>query len=443
MPIETYAQALDFWFSRINYEQRGMPGDLRALKLDRMRWLLEHLGNPHLGYPIIHITGTKGKGSTAAMLDRILRAAGYRTGLFTSPHLVQVEERVQVDGRPISPADLTVHMQRVEQATHAVEARGEAPTFFEIMTALGFLYFKAQAVQAAVVEVGLGGRFDATNVCEPAVSVITSISFDHMEQLGHTLAAIAGEKSGIIKPGRPVVSGVVEAEPRAVIAARAQELAAPLWELGREFNFDYHPGDVARDQRPLVRLRMDKTGPWHELALWGDHQGANAAVALAVVARLRRDGWSIPDQALDVGLRSVVWPARLEILARDPWIILDCAHNDASIQMLVRWLTERLPPCRRTLLFAASRDKDLERILPWLTPHFHAAVMTRYSSSARGADPHDLAQRWLAAGGRTVSVEGSPAAAWSTLVPRLAPGDLLCVTGSVFLAGEIRALAVP
>ena len=215
----TYEQAIRFWFDRVNYEQRSpKPSDL---KLDRMRALLARLGDPQQYLRIVHVAGSKGKGSTSAMLAAILRRAGYRTGLYTSPHLCRVEERIQVDGAAISAEELAVLMEDLRPAVEALDARRPAGTagvtFFEIATALGLLHFIRRRVEAAVLEVGLGGRFDATNVCSPLVAVLTSISYDHQQQLGNTLASIAREKAGIVKPGRPTVSGVRAPEARAVI----------------------------------------------------------------------------------------------------------------------------------------------------------------------------------------------------------------------------------
>ena len=229
----TYDEAVAFWFGRINYEVRSAaPGDL---KLERMRALLRLLGDPHHRVRAVHVTGTKGKGSTAAMLDAVLRAARYRTGLFTSPHLVRVEERIAVDGEPISPAELAVRMAEVAPAVRELDAGpGPPPTFFEISTALGFLHFTCRRVELAVIEVGLGGRFDSTNVCRPLVSIVTSVGLDHTAQLGPTLEAIAFQKAGIIKPRVPVVIGVTTSGPRGVIERIALEKQAPVRQLGRD-----------------------------------------------------------------------------------------------------------------------------------------------------------------------------------------------------------------
>jgi dihydrofolate synthase / folylpolyglutamate synthase len=448
MSIQTYQDALHYWHCRVNYEQRGMPTDLGELKLERMRLLLEQLGRPEARLRIIHIAGTKGKGSVAAMLANILRCAGHRTGLFTSPHLTHVEERVQIDGQPIAPADLTRHMQEIERAAGRVEALGEAPpTFFEIITALGLLHFAAEGVDFGVLEVGLGGRFDATNACTPLVSIITSISYDHTEQLGTTLDRIAFEKAGIIKPGIPVVSGVLAPEARAVIARIAQERQAPLYQLEEDFTYTWQPGDIVADRKPRLAWKNSRRSlvlEGLELGLWGQHQGQNAAVALEAIALLNEliSSQKIDREAVAAGLRTVDWPARCEIVSRRPWIVLDCAHNIASMHALLDTLAA-IPARQRYLLFAASRDKDLAGMLQLLAPHFGYVVFTQYASSSRGADASTLAQLWHTHSGKTAEIISSSAAALESLRSRVAGDDLLCITGSVFLAGELRPLLLP
>jgi dihydrofolate synthase/folylpolyglutamate synthase len=438
MSIETYEQAVQYWNSRVNYEKVGMPQDLRTLKLDRMRLLLQLLGNPQEQYRVIHISGTKGKGSTAAMLASILRASGHRTGLYTSPHLVHIEERVQINGDPIPAEDLVSCMRTVAAACEEVERRGETgPTFFEIITAVGVLHFARRQVDWAVLEVGLGGRFDATNACRPEVAVITSISLDHMEQLGPDLESIAFEKAGIIKPGQPVIVGVREEGPRAVIEQVARERKAPLQLLGRDFERDWQPGDPARLVWPQVRLRTEPPGPWLTLPLWGEHQADNAAVALATVNVLRQNGVSITDEQVRVGLANTTIPARLEIVGRRPWLVLDCAHNVASIERLVEWL-QHIPARRRLMLFAISRDKEITEILRLLLGQVTEMCFTRYRSSARGADPAELLNQWQALGGPGGTVTEPADMAWASLKRQGGPDDLVCATGSVFLAGEVR-----
>jgi len=442
-PTLSYQEALAFWYGRVNFEQRtAQPSDL---KLDRMRTLLSLLGDPHENLRIIHVAGSKGKGSISAMLAAILRHARYRTGLFTSPHLCRVEERIQVDGQPIRPEELIALLTEVSSAI-AHSPLADACTFFEIATAIGFLHFVRRRTQATVLEVGLGGRFDSTNVCDPAVSVISSISIDHTQQLGNRLSSIAFEKAGIIKPGRPAVSGAVAPEAREVIKRICRERGTTLCELGVDFHFSYEPGHV--NSTPSVnpsRVQITTTRrrwPVMELSLLGEHQAANASVVVACIEELRDQGWHIPDAAVAAGLADVRWPARMEVIGCRPFVVLDCAHNVASAEALVETLSHSFPPTRRWLVFAGSSDKQLGEMFQVLAPHFHHAFLTRYENGSRSVPPEELAGLLTHAGTLPFTLCPTPAEAWRAACAQAAPADLICITGSVFLAGELRPLLV-
>jgi dihydrofolate synthase/folylpolyglutamate synthase len=422
----TYDEALAFWYGRINYEVRSArPGDL---KLERMRALLQLLGNPHERVRLIHVTGTKGKGSTCAMLAAILQAAGYRVGLFTSPHLEHVEERIQVDGVPISHRELTTRVAEVAAAVHHLEGnresadRSASPTFFEIGTALGFLHFWYRRCDLAVIEVGLGGRFDSTNVCRPLVSVITNIGFDHMAQLGHTLEEIAYQKAGIIKRRVPVVSGVTQPGPRSVIRRVAAELNAPL-------------------------IEVDAAASHWIPALPGSHQVANAAVAVAAINQLQAAGLPIADTAIHRGLREVRWPARIELVSQRPAVVLDTAHNVPSVEALLATLREFVPQANhKAVVFAVSADKQYPEMLQLLAGYFDHFHLTRHGNP-RGVPPEKLAAVLAeVAPGTPYTLHSSGAEAWHAARSAATETDLVCITGSVFLAGEVRPLlsaAVP
>ncbi len=436
----THAEALAFWHGRVNFEVKAAaPADL---KLERMRALLARLGDPHLRYRVVHVTGTKGKGSTAAMITAGLRAAGHRVGLFTSPHLERVEERVQVDGEPIRPAELAAGMADIAAAVRAMDREPHPPaSFFEVGTALGFLHFARRRVGVAVVEVGLGGRFDSTNVCRPAVCVVTSVGLDHTAQLGNTVEAIAFQKAGILKRQVPAVSGVTEPGPAAVIAAVAAEVGAPLWRVGREITYEYVPPKApGRSSRGFADIVTPlRTRARLELTLLGRHQAANAAVAVAALDLLAAQGLPVPDAAIRAGLRMVRWPARVELVSTAPAIVLDTAHNLPSIDALLATLAESVPVAgRRAVVFACSADKPFADMLARLAGYFHHLHLTRYGDNPRCVPPEKLADA-LPADTR-FTVHPTAAGAWAAARAAAGPDDLVCVTGSVFLAGELQPL---
>jgi dihydrofolate synthase/folylpolyglutamate synthase len=432
----TYDDAIGFWYGRINYEVRSArPSDL---KLERMRALLRRLGDPHERLRAVHVTGTKGKGSTCAMLASVLQTAGYRVGLFTSPHLTCVEERVQVNRVPIGPAELTALMADVAPAVRELEADATypPPTFFEIGTALGFLHFVRRRCDVAVIEVGLGGRFDSTNVCHPLVSVITNIGFDHMAQLGRTLEEIAYQKAGIIKRRTPVVSGVTQPGPRDVVQRVAEEMDAPLWEPGRRGEKTEGPYGL---NLPLSSLPLSPS-----VSLPGAHQRANAALACCAIERLREAGLTVSGSAVARGLAELKWPARIELVSTDPAVILDTAHNVPSAEALVDTLREFFPvPGRKRVVFAVSSDKQYAEVLRILTGYFDHFHLTRYSNNPRSV-PQEKLVAVLAdvAPGKPFTVHPTSTDAWSAARAAAGEHDLVCITGSVFLAGELRPVLV-
>jgi dihydrofolate synthase/folylpolyglutamate synthase len=450
---DSYQAALAFLYRRIDYERAlAMPYSGRELKLDRMRELLRRLGDPQERLAIVHVAGTKGKGSTSAMIAAALSAAGYSTGLYTSPHLERLEERFQVDGLACGTEELVeltniLHPVVAEmdlEASCAAPA-DTGPTYFELTTAIGLLHFVRREVDAAVVEVGLGGRLDSTNVCTPRLTVITSISFDHMKQLGNTLEAIAREKAGIVKPGVTMISGVTAAGPRREIEQICQQQSAPLVQLGRDFDFAYHPA-VAGDTSaaPSIDYVSHTQGREQfrrgvELGLLGAHQGANAAVALAALDQLTLQGWNISESSVRRGLGEVRWPARIEVVARRPTVILDAAHNGASIAALVQTLRESVTARRRILVFATTRDKQVSEMLSVLLPHFDQVILTRYENNPRGVPADELAATARQMTDSAVQICPSPESAWRAACELASDDDLICVTGSFFIAAEMRS----
>jgi dihydrofolate synthase/folylpolyglutamate synthase len=456
LAVSDYPSALAFLFERINYERTSqIPYQSGEFKLDRMRELLRRLGDPHLQVPFVHVAGTKGKGSTASMIAAVLKEAGYRTGLYTSPHLEHIEERFVIDGVACSARELVELTQAVEPIVRAMDDEGvnltlRGPTFFEITTAMVFVYFARQPVDIAVLEVGLGGRLDSTNVCQPAVSVITSISFDHTRQLGNTLTAIASEKAGIIKPGVPVVSGVVSPEPRDAIARIAAEQGAPLMQRGRDFSANVVSSNDSRELRGAEIVYEETTvfGPRRidgiHLSLLGEHQVENAATAMAALGVLAHQGWNISDDAIRRGLARTKCAARIEVVSQQPLVVIDTAHNAASMEALCQTLAslQRQP---RILVFATSRDKDLAAMVRILLPHFDHLILTKYVMNPRArtieeALPIVEEELFRLTNGQRPQVHqaAEPLAAWQ-LARRLASDEaLICITGSFFLAAELR-----
>jgi dihydrofolate synthase/folylpolyglutamate synthase len=448
IPFDTYEQALQFLFGRINYERLHAEAySAQDLKLDRMRWLLKLLSNPQDELPAVHVAGTKGKGSTCAMVASILSAADHRAGLYISPHISAFEERMTVNGRRPSPEELVALVNRVRGPVAEMDNLPQRmpPTYFEIATALAWLYFLDQQASVAVLETGLGGRLDSTNVCRPIVTCITNISRDHTHLLGNTVRQIATEKAGIIKPGVPVVSGVAEAETIDVIARAADGHGAPLWLLNRDVvltDVERNAPD-GREAETRISVRTP-LGVWQHVRvpLRGRHQRENTALALAIVDRLRLAGWEISDDAVHAGLRQVDWPARVEVVGRSPTVVIDAAHNWASAKALVTTLREEFPQRRRIVIFASTRDKDVRGQLRLLLPEFDTVILTRYVDNPRSVPPEELRNIAARLSDQPVHVAQEPVSAWK-LARRLAgPDDLIVVTGSFFLVAELRDLIV-
>lgn len=446
--------AHEFLLARINYENFAtVPYHEREFRLDRMRELLARLGDPARALRIVHVAGTKGKGSTAAMIAAMLSAAGYRTGVFSSPHLARIEERMALAAGPCSAEQFVELVELVRPSVEAMDA-GEPEqvrrlTYFEITTAMALVFFAREKVEWTVLEVGLGGRLDSTNVVRPRVSVITSISYDHMRQLGPTLAAIAFEKAGITKPGVPVVSGVVGEEPQRVIADVSRERGCELWQLERDFRFDYraprHLDDGAASGALDWQLHRDARDVEYrdlQLSMPGRHQAANASVALATLAVLESDQCRYEEAALRAGLASATCPARVEVLARRPTVVLDAAHNGASVAALLQTLAESFSPRRKRLIFATSRDKDVAAMLTLLLPAFDEVIFTRYTSNPRGMPPEELLALASEISLAPCKVERDIASAWQEVRRTAKPTDLICLTGSFFGAAESREVVL-
>lgn len=394
--------------------------------LDRTRALLAALGDPHKGLRFVHVAGTNGKGSTAAMLDSCLRCAGYRVGLFTSPYINRFNERIQVDGVPIPDGDL---VRLVEQVRPAASAMADVPTEFELITALGMLYFAQERCDIVVLEVGLGGALDSTNVIDPpACAVITALGMDHVKELGPTLADIAAAKAGIIKPGSPVVSYGGAPEADRVIAAAAAACGAPLT-----------VADFARltlRGAGLEGQTFDYDGlTGLTLPLLARYQPRNAVVAIEALRALRARGWQIPDSAIRQGLAQVRWPGRFELLRRDPPFLLDGSHNAHGMRATADSLRALFPGEKFVFLVSIMADKDADEMLRLLLP-LAKGFVTVTAPSPRAIPASELAARIEGLGGRAEPAGGIPAAV--ARVWELAAGGPAAALGTLYFSGEVR-----
>lgn len=441
-----YQRALDELFGSLNYERTpDAARSLQDFRLNAMRTLLQDLGNPQEQLPTVHVAGSKGKGSTATMIARIVEAAGFRVGLFTSPHVDRFEERFTVNGMAPSRKQVADLFDRLREVIRQRRLQNPefAPTFFEMSTALGWMSFLEQKVDLAVMEVGLGGRLDSTNVCKPSVTVITSISRDHTRLLGDTLSAIAREKAGIIKPGVPVVTHLTDAGAAQVTEEIARERGAPHYRLGHEFRHVPHEQTGIVQTAPAC-YSFDFHGlktDWTDLALSmpGEHQTRNAALAVAVSRLLAGQGWNIPEAAVRQGLKNACCPLRVEVLRRDPLLIVDAAHNPASIAALCETL-KTVKAKRKIAIFGSSRDKETDVLLSLLNESMDELWLTRFTNNPRAVELPELqrlAEKLLT---RPFQLFPTIREALSAVQAEASPEDLICVTGSFFLAAEAKAI---
>ena len=438
-----YNQALDYLYSFVDYSLKHISELAKAeFNLDRMFALMEELGNPQNKYPIIHVAGTKGKGSVAALCASALKAAGYKTGLYTSPHLWDYVERIQINGEPISHEHL---IELVEEVKPAV-AKIPKLTTFEITTAIGLLAFAKNNVNAAVIEVGLGGRLDATNIVIPRVSVITSLSYDHMAVLGNTLAAIAGEKAGIIKEGIPVVSAPQTGEALQVLERVAEEKNSLFFLVGKHVKFERLTssleGQSLRVSSFVLRHFEDPRFPLATqpevldltIPLLGVHQVENAAIAYTALQASRIP---ISDQSIQKGFAHVSWPARFELLRRSPPVVIDSAHNRDSARRLRETLDEYFPGIPVILIFCALEDKDISGILEELKPRLESVVATRADH------PRAPSAEWMAEQVRNAGIPVEAVTPVSTALERAlglaGERKLVLAAGSVAFAGEVSS----
>lgn len=405
------------------------------LNLLRMEKLLLLTGNPQLRCPAVHIAGTKGKGSTAAITASILSAAGLRVGLYTSPHLLIFRERITINGEMIPENDLRDLVQQVIPFVQQMdEDPAGSPTFFEVYTTLAWLYFAQQQIDCVVLETGMGGRLDATNVVQPLVTAITTIALDHMVELGDNLAAIAAEKAGIIKPAIPVISARQEKAAAEVIMRITGELHSPLYRIGHEIKL--HDNGVVRDPPGELFNIQGRRAEYLQLKcpLLGVHQEENAALAIAIIECLQEQGWPISTADIHRGVSQVKWPGRIQIVQHEPLLIFDGAHDPAAISALLAALARHFPSRSYRFVLGFLQDKDWLAMLAQLTPKATQFIFTR-PGSPRAATPEKLLA-WAKKEQIPATVYESVGEAIETALADLASDELVCVTGSLYLVAD-------
>ncbi len=431
-----YKAALAYIDTFINSERSpDFSRQARFYNLERISHLLTQLGNPHRQLKVVHVAGSKGKGSTAALIASILTHAGYKTGLFTQPHLISPRERCRINSRLISEEEFARSVDRLKPS---IEAMGELKSvgrvsFFEIYTALAFSYFADNAVDFAVIEVGLGGRLDATNVVDPLVSVITPISLEHTAILGDTHEAIAKEKAEIIKPNRPVVLAPQIPEAQAVFEDVAADRDAPIDAVGRDIHLKRKDWNISGQTFDLTT--QSAFYPDLFLPLLGEHQAFNAATAVASIERIRKEGYTVPRTSIYDGLREVRWPGRMQVVGRSPVILLDGAHSPTSAEALCKAIREIFRYRRLILVVGLMRDKDLQAIGQVLCPFAAEIITTQAFDNPRVIPAEEIAQAWLETGANfhvCPSVREAIPLAQSIATP----SDLICIAGSIYIVGE-------
>ena len=392
--IKTYQAALSFLFSNTNYETaKRVRYNEDTFNLDRMERLLAALGSPHKKIATVHVAGTKGKGSTCMMLAEMLRSNGYKVGLYTSPHVMDLRERIRINNHVISQAAMTRIVAKMMPVIRKMS--DDSPTFFEIMTTIAFIHFAQEKVDIAVVETGLGGRLDSTNVLSPEAIGITSISVDHQRQLGNTLAEIAREKAGIFKHGIPAVSVPQDAETTRVLKRHAGQVGSPLRFTGRDIDFSCR-FESSRELGPHNRICLTTaTSRFEHLPVpaHGEHQAVNCGLALSLLDCLKGRGFAIDDEKAISGLAQTNLPGRMEIIHEDPRILVDGAHNAASIKAVIQATGQHIPYDSMVVIFGCCEDKDVTGMLQQLQYGADKVIFTRVNSP-RSMWPEDLAERY-------------------------------------------------
>jgi len=438
-PFRTYDEAIKYLYSKTDYEQeRHLRYNVDTFNLKRMGQLLTLVGNPHKKIDTVHIAGTKGKGSTATMLAKMLEANDYKVGLYTSPHLVDLHERITVNSQMISKSAMLGLLNRLHKPVEKL-SKTSSPTFFEIMTALAFLHFADVETDVAVVETGLGGRLDSTNVIKPKVVGVTSLSIDHQHQLGSTIEEIAREKAGIFKAGVPIVTVQQDAKALQVLKEHAAAVKAPLSITGVDIDFS-HRFETSPEHGPHNRVCLTTpTSKFEHLRvpLHGIHQAINCGLALAMLDKLKVCGYEIDGDKTVRGLSSVKLPGRMEMVCEDPRILIDAAHNAGSIRALMHAIGQNIPYDSMIVIFGCNMDKDVKGMLQELQFGADKVIFTR-SNSTKAMSPEDLAEMYVAISGKMCQTAMDLTEAIRLAKSAVDREDLICITGSFYLIGQAK-----
>lgn len=438
--FRTYNQAMQYLYERTDYEtQKRVRYNVTTFNLDRMNKLLSLLGDPHKKLETVHIAGTKGKGSTATMLARMLQSCGMKVGLYTSPHVLSVHERITVNSKMITEGQMLDLLNRVYAPVEKV-AKDDAPSFFEIMTALAFLYFCDHKTDIAIVETGLGGRLDSTNVIMPKLIGITNISLDHQHLLGNKVENIAMEKAGVFKNDIPVITVEQKPEVMKVLKSHASTLGAPLSVTGKDIDFSFR-FENSREHGPHNRICLTTpTSKFEHLRvpLPGQHQAVNCGLALAMLDRLKSIGFQIDTEKAIAGLDDLQIPGRMEFVHNDPRILIDAAHNAESIEALMYAIGQSISYDSMVVIFGCNQDKDVHGMLDKLQYGADKVIFTR-STSPKAMMPEELAEIYTEICGKMCQTASSLGQALQLAQSAVGTEDLICITGSFYLIGQAKA----
>jgi dihydrofolate synthase/folylpolyglutamate synthase len=434
--FSSYQEAMKYLSERTDYEKQQLVRyNVTTFTLDRMQKLMTLLGNPHKKVPTVHIAGTKGKGSTATMLAKMLESNDYKVGLYTSPHVVNLHERITVNSKMISEAEMLGLMNRIYAPVEKI-SQTEPPSFFEIMTALAFMHFADVKADIAVIETGLGGRLDSTNVIKPKLIGITSLSIDHMGQLGNDIGSIAREKAGIFKYQVPIITVKQHPEAMSVLRSQATAVKAPMSVTGSDIDFSYR-FETSREHGPHTRICLTTpTSKFEHLRvpLYGKHQAINCGLALAMLDKLKSVGYKIDNQKATEGLSSVSLAGRMEMICNDPRIMIDAAHNAASIRALIHAIGQNIPYDSMVVIFGCNNDKDIEGMLQELQYGADKVIFTR-SNSPKAMPPDELADMYTQICGKMCQTALTLGEALHIAKSAIGKEDLICITGSFYLIG--------